>query len=538
MRERTATGPVVAVLVLLCLPLGTVAQSEGGADSAEPINPSPGSDAGSETSIPEAEESAESPSHATVLPWNRRPNDAPNPPQKRRSSAKEMLNLYGIDESQILQLEDGRPLVSDEEETLWKVLYRLPFLGRDRLELWKREDATASDIETDPDSYRLEVFRMEGRVQSLRRIELPDESAERLQFSRYYELRVDLADSPVPLQVFVRTVPEAWESTSDINEHASFMGLFLKKGGLGGEHAELVFAAERMAWHPDHVSDELGVTDSAVLLGGMRMDVGLMDGVRKSNRKELEADDGDAFYGMLAAMRRAELNELWLQARTDADLAMMLTQPESLQGELVRLEGTVRRIQKVMVREEALRDWVGFDHYYQLDVFVPLGDQEVRLGADPDQQDAPVFVNAYPVTCCVLDLPPGLEESAKLSESVRFAGFYFKLWAYRTEFISSHDHRQLQIGPLLVGPTVELTPKPEGMSPWEWSIGAAFLAILFGLALGVWLFYRSDRQFEKQSLRKQFEVDAGKSLDNMGIEANDGPDFTGIEPAPSSPDRD
>ena len=66
-------------------------------------------------------------------------------------------------------------------------------------------------------------------------------------------------------------------------------------------------------------------------------------------------------------------------------------------------------------------------------------------------------------------------------------------------------------------------------SPWEWILGVGFLAALLGLALGVWLFHRSDRQFEKQALRPQYEVNPKESLDKMGIEASDGPDFSGLD---------
>ncbi len=68
-----------------------------------------------------SESSAEAPDTGTVLPWNRPSEDDVQPPTPRLSSAREMLELFSVEASQIRQLEDGRPLVVDEDETLFKI---------------------------------------------------------------------------------------------------------------------------------------------------------------------------------------------------------------------------------------------------------------------------------------------------------------------------------------------------------------------------------------------------------------------------------
>jgi len=58
-----------------------------------------------------SESTAEAPETGTVLPWNRPSEGDVQPPTPRLSNAREMLEMFSIDASQIRQLEDGRTLV-------------------------------------------------------------------------------------------------------------------------------------------------------------------------------------------------------------------------------------------------------------------------------------------------------------------------------------------------------------------------------------------------------------------------------------------
>jgi hypothetical protein len=54
---------------------------------------------------------------------------------------------------------------------------------------------------------------------------------------------------------------------------------------------------------------------------------------------------------------------------------------------------------------------------------------------------------------------------------------------------------------------------------------------LAGIWLSIWRSKRGDRRFERERLSKSFEVEQGKSLNDLGIEASTGPDFSGLEAA-------
>jgi hypothetical protein len=425
-----------------------------------------------------------------------------------------MLELFAIDESQIRQLVDDRPFHADEQETLLKILLRLPQFGRDRIQAWCRESDDWSSVAAAIEENRLDFFRLTGRVTRVERRKITQEAASRFGFSEYYRVRLRLAGGQSPMLVFTRNVPSAWLSREDLNEPAGTLGLLLKRGASDGGSPQLFFAAERIAWHPDRLQPQAGIGPSHVLLGELGMDVGLFDVIRETNRRGLTPEDTGAFYQMLAAVRRAAPADLYGQATVGLDIEPLLTRPEDEQGRLIAVQGTARRVQKILVGDDAVRQRFGFDHYYQVDIFVPLGDQEVRL-ASPDQatEEEPVFTNAYPVNVCVPELPAGLPVSDDLRQEVLVAGFFFKLWAYRTEYVSSFDPEQRQIGPLLIATVPKLVSTRTTSNPlWGWIGGASFLAVLAALMVAGWFYRRSDRRFQQNVLRRRIVGDQSSEI--------------------------
>ena len=113
---------------------------------------------------------------------------------------------------------------------------------------------------------------------------------------------------------------------------------------------------------------------------------------------------------------------------------------------------------------------------------------------------------------------------------LRVAGFYFKLWAYKSEYISSFDPDQRQISPLIVADTPQVVEsRPAGTPLWGWIGGAAFLVALCFLAVVAWFFRRSDRQFRAARELRESTTAPVESLDELGSQVRDGPDFSGLE---------
>jgi hypothetical protein len=441
-----------------------------------------------------------------------------------------MLDLFGIDQSHLDQFIDGAPLGSDDEETLFKLLYRIPHLGADKIEAWSSKDIVWSDLARDPATHRVRAVHARGRATSVQRVPLSPEAADRLEFDHYYQVSCDVADVGNPMLVCTRKVPDAWTPSADLDERCSFYGLFLKSTDLEDPNARLVFAADRVAWHPDRVDASRGVGRSRVLLGELGMDVGLLDDARQANRRGLSTLDRECFYQMLAATAKADPDEFFSRAEGPFRLDTALTDPESIQGQLTTLRGAARRVQKIIVEDIDIRERFGIEHYYQVDIFMPLGDLEIRLGGQSDGESAPVYRNNYPVTICTLEVPDVLLADQDINENVDVAGFFFKLWAYKTDFVSAHDQRQRQPGPMLIGTAPRLLPPPARGTPvWGWVVGIGFLVALASTAGALWIYRLGDRRFERKILRPAIEGKGEPSLDNLEGVGDDKPDFSGLE---------
>lgn len=443
---------------------------------------------------------ATAPAKSTVdLPWNRPKTPGPDPGGKRLSSAREMLSLFGVGESELHQLNDGRPLVADEEETLWKILFNMPRFGLDKLHAWRRDDVAWQMLAEDPESYRIEIFDLRGRAQRVTRRQLPPEAAERMEFREYYQVDLILEPSARAATVFSRQLPDVWQQGTELDERVACLGLFLKSGSGQEATAPLYFTAERIAWLPDHPSPQWGIGRDEVLLGDLGVDVGLLDAVRQSNGRPLVASDREPFYQILAATGRVSPSTVLQQASRQFDLGQLLNQPERWQGRLLAFFARARRVQRIMIDDPDIHQRLGIDHYYQIDLQIPLGDQEVRLVSRPGETDGPVFQNFYPAHCNVLQLPEGLEEGPDVDQQVLVAGFYFKLWAYRTEFVQKFGQEKRQLGPLFLAVTPQVIQQQTESNPlWGWIGGGLFLALLAVMAGATWIYRRSDQRFREK----------------------------------------
>jgi hypothetical protein len=313
-----------------------------------------------------------------------------------------------------------------------------------------------------------------------------------------------LADAPHPTLICCREVPQAWLARPTLNERASCLGLLLKTGDAVDGRAQLVFAAHRIAWLPDRPEPNVGITADQVLLADRGVDAGLLDTIRTSNGKALLSADRESFFQMLAAVDRLEPELLFGRAGRRLDLPTLLGQPETRQFQLLTFRGVVRRVQKILLEEDDLRLRFGIDHYYQLDVFVDLGDQELRVVQGRDASKAAMFRNRYLVPCCVLQLPPDLPEREDLSQQVDIAGFFFKLWAFKSDYVQSIDTSQRQLGPLFVATTPRLVEPPPTYDPfWGWVTGVTILIAVLGLFLAVWRTGRKDREIAKAARQRR-----------------------------------
>ncbi len=429
---------------------------------------------------------------------------AGKPAEKPVSSLRGLLELAGIDESYFRNLTDGQPLEADAGETLVRILYRLPSVPVAKLEKWRHAPMEWSDVASRAASLRGELFGLKGLSREVRRVDLPAELARRLEFDHYYRVSLDLQPGGHPAVVCTRQLPRAWPESGACRERIGAWGVLLKvTGGKGKDGAELAFASPRLMWYPDREAAGLGVEPSHVFLASLGMDVALLDDMRARDRGELTSQDNEWFYQLLAAVGRARPDSFEQQPSRAVPVAALLTEPDSQRGRIFRLSGGLRRITRIEVTDAEVAERFGIDHYFELDVFVPLGDEVIRLGEPQAGRDVPTFSNRYPVTVCVRSLPPGLVPGQDQLEEIELQAVFARLWVFRSGFVSSFDPNQLQPAPLFFGREPRVVERrPMISTPMARAFFAATVALLLLGGLALWRWQSSEAAVHRKIVRR------------------------------------
>lgn len=428
---------------------------------------------------------------------------------------RQLLRLLDIGPSDFDMFIDGREIGPDDFGTFVKILYRLPQIGLDEIHRWQHAAVPWQALTEDPASYRGEFFRLAGRVRRLETRMLPRETAELSEFSHYYEVWMETSPDRRPVVLMSRSVPEAWLNREELDQPAAAAGLFMKLGPPRNGVACGWFATPRVAWLPDREDAAWGVSEDWVRLAGWGLDVGLFDVARHRNRLPMGAEERDAFYSLLDAVGRADPAEVQSLARP-LDLARLLQEPQNEQGRLLRAEGTVRRVTKVLVTEPDITGRFDLNHYYQLDVLVALGDQVVEVRGEDGKTAGPVYRNAFPFTYCVRRIPAAWEAwvgRSDMNEGVVIDGWFYRLWSYRNPFVASFDERQRQLSPMFVAiePAVSAVSAARP-SQWGAMVAVIFLGLMAVAWCVVWWVHRSDRRYAEQVLRKRFRPESTEGV--------------------------
>jgi len=505
--------------------------------------------------------------------------------QAQRDGPRALLELGGIDESHFFKIIDEVAYSSDEQEVMLKILYRVRKFDLKSVFEWTQRKLDWSKLASEPRAHRAEMFQLVGRVRKVTVEKPPVEVVQQFELPHYYLCEMEVGEARQPALIIAPQVPSRWPLNVPIDERASAAGLFFKAGEEIDGERQLVFLAQRMAWHPDRIENEPATNLGMTILGDLGMDVGLYDDVR--NRSKITSQDREAFYQLLWAVDQAGTAQLvryaerhlgeqvprWEQEerqlaeqidqlrqtlakrqkqnqpvdalrdelkQTRLERAIveraiqrgkqgaysiypLFNQPDRQTGKLVVLEGTARRAVRVHVGSiegDINADIVArynIDHYFEIELFT----------ADSENN---------PLVFCVRHLPAGFPEGENINENVRIAGFFFKTWAYHTQKgMSAGPDGQMrkhqQLAPLLVGREPLWVPPPTANRNSFFGIAAAglFVAALVGIWFSVWRLNRGDEQFHEQTIAKHYQLDAGTSLDELGLEAEDKPDFSHLE---------
>lgn len=103
------------------------------------------------------------------LPWSDQQEQIGDLPARRLTHARELLSLLSIDESQLAASEDGSPLGMQDEETVRRILYRIPRFPLNDLHRWakstdKLDAVIARRVNIEPTRFYFAVARRVSSV--------------------------------------------------------------------------------------------------------------------------------------------------------------------------------------------------------------------------------------------------------------------------------------------------------------------------------------------------------------------------------------
>ena len=448
--------------------------------------------------------------------------EKPVAPFRPPASALEVLDQFGIGESQFVNFFSGQPLGAAEEEVLVKILFRWPKLGPEYVEAWRQKGVTWDQLVAQPVPHRGEIYAFRGRATHAAKVTLAPELAERLLFDHYFTATVKIDDSPSVALVYARFLPAAWKLDVEMDEPVSVDGLFLKVGDATAETPPLLFATERIAWHPDQPHPEVHVGPDQVALAQAGVDWGLYEVVKAENGRGFEGPDREPFFQTLAVFAGEKGARLPAPAKS-VDIPLLLQKSETLLGSRLKFRGIAQRITKVTVGADDIHKRFGIDHYYEIDASIVL-DKPMKVAKSSQDKDSLLYANTFPVVLVVPRLPDNLKEGENVHDLIEADGTFYKLWTYQSAFAAQKNKRQP--APLLMSSEVRLVKKGDPLA----AVGGVVVTTCMVLAGGTffvlyWWFRLSDR---KSSSRPAASIhDALRKGAEQA--ASDKPNFEGLK---------
>jgi hypothetical protein len=414
--------------------------------------------------------------------------------EERIDTARQLFDLFGIDEAAFQLFAQGEPFREAEQEQLARVLMRLPQVKLGDIERWTRKRIEWDDVAARPAEYQRDFLRVQGSVRKVTRIVPATETQDRYALESYYRCEMTTDDGEYPAIVFARVVPGKWPIDRPMDEPASVPAVFLKTGSESAPgKRELYLAADRIAWHPD------------TPLGRLGMDYGLFDTIEQ--QRPITNQDRECFYQLLAAAGRMTLDESIVKAVDPAARLGPLTRnPQAHAGEPYTFRGVARRAIKIQISDPDVVARLGFDHYFEVVVFVDLNSVLALAG----QQ-----VRSYPVIYCVRSLPPGMPTGDEISEAVRASGFMFKKWPYTTAMTEEKRPDLRMTSPLLIGKSVTWERRDEKQTLVGPVAGGILGALIVGVGLFAWWFGRRERRARAALLAQRRAIHAVALPDDL-----------------------
>jgi hypothetical protein len=499
------------------------------------------------------------------LPWNQnRISDHQLPFSIAHSTtAEQILEISGIGPSELRFLIDLDPVVGKDIDTIGKLLAVFPKISESDIQRLTKPTAntdsaiTLDVLASDVDRYRIKFFTIRGRATIVKRQYIIPEAARLIGFNSFFWVTIKSDHSDIPIRIATRKLPIAWFPDSwkrpatavlngaeespmpqteqplpfEIDEPILVDGLLLKTTAEN-EQLELIMAASRVKWLPTNVSTERHVHSSMVLLSQHGFDSGLLDEIRRTNKSALGHNDREAFYQILKILQPStaldSIQHVHQQSPPPTpQIVDYFNNTRALQGQFVTIHGDVRQISRIAIVNSKMQQRLGSDHYWQLDLSIPIGKHRIRVKTNDADQEGIIFQNRFPLQVCVNHLPAELQQAMNelrqgvdgrklLRENVTIQGVFFKLWSYQSALTMRDGPEREQLSPLIIASAIRIHTKPTV----DQSGRGIYVAIAFIGAMLVITFFlaragKADRQAKRRTAQTRHRLDDLSELNDI-----------------------
>ncbi|MDE0816470.1 MAG: hypothetical protein OSA92_02345 [Pirellulaceae bacterium] len=493
------------------------------------------------------------------LPWNQdNISDQQLPFSIAHSTtAEQILEISGIGPSELRFLIDLDPVIGKDIDTIGKLLAVFPKVSESDIQRLTKPTVNADAAVTldmlvsDVDRHRIKFFTIRGRATSVKRQYIIPEAARLIGFNSFFWVTIKADDSDIPVRIATRKIPIAWFPDSwkrpatateesppaatqrlpfEIDEPILVDGLLLKTTDEN-QQLELIMAASRVKWLPSAVSTEQHVHSSMVLLSQHGFDSGLLDEIRRTNKSALGHNDREAFYQILKIFQPSSALDAIQQVHQQApplnrEIVDYFNDTRALQGQFVTVSGDVRQISRIAIVNSKMQHRFGSDHYWQLDLSIPIGKHRIRVKTNDADQDGIIFQNRFPLQVCVNhlhhelqkamnEMRQGRDERKLLREKVTVQGVFFKLWSYQTALTMRDGPEREQLSPLIIASTIRMHEKPIiDQSDRGIYVAIAFIVAMLCITVFLVRVGREDRQSKKRTAQTRHRLeDLGELID-------------------------
>jgi len=465
---------------------------------------------------------------------------------ERSGGFREILEMSDLGPAVLSELSLEPEFLDNDWRRLAQLFHRLRQYSSAELDRWTSE-GSLRDWNTTPESAVGHLYKLRGVVESVEPFTAPPELVEILGFATIFRCRFRFDESDTTVTVFASKIPRRWSRRSNmaqsLDEPVRIRAILLQINRQADKPTALLLA-DHIAWYPTD-----GVPSGQLFLARLGMDIALLDEIvqRQPFVREEISREGDAFYAMLKALAATKEEELallakenvaavaerWrtrqpdlrrthktlkkqlaassgerqkqLQKKVDAardqrglaaavleqsekrrsSVAPMFLQPEEEVGELVRIEGTARRVIRIAAERPEWKD------YFEMEVFTA------------DSRN-------LPIVCCVTRLPKGFPTGDVVREPVRVSGIFFKNWRYRSRAEAKSRGETAGRSSLYTPVIIGVAPKwlaraGGGKNRWGLWGGVVFLTAL--AAWWIWMMrVGADDRRRRSARRKDDEI--------------------------------